>query len=143
VRLATEAAKQSRRAGVMRVGELTPLGEALRAGATARADEDGFKSAWYLATEANVATVAIGQAMDTLPPGAALTAFIGPEGGWTDEELAQFAGAGAHAVRLTETVLRVETAAVAVAAVVGCLAARGASADGVKPASSPAPPAAP
>jgi 16S rRNA (uracil1498-N3)-methyltransferase len=143
VRLATEAAKQSRRAGVMRVGELTPLTEAVRVVTAASSAQDGSSLAWYLATEGNVATVPISHALDALESRTTLTAFVGPEGGWTDEELAQFAAAGARAVRLTETFLRVETAAVAVAAVVGCLAARGAPAGGVTPASSPAPPAAP
>jgi 16S rRNA (uracil1498-N3)-methyltransferase len=48
-----------------------------------------------------------------------LTAFIGPEGGWTDEELARFASANAAGVKLTSTILRVETAAVAIAAIIG------------------------
>jgi 16S rRNA (uracil1498-N3)-methyltransferase len=114
-RIATEAAKQSRRAGVMRVGELTKLETAL--GACGRA--------WMLATEAAAAPVAIREAFDSIEGGTTLCAFIGPEGGWTDNELRQFAAAGATAVRLTNTILRVETAAVAVAAVVGSLAAAG------------------
>jgi 16S rRNA (uracil1498-N3)-methyltransferase len=113
VRIATEAAKQSRRAGVMRVGELTPVAEALRV-------QSGV-ACWFLATEPETAPVPIAIAMHSLPVGAGVVAFVGPEGGWTDEELRQFAGGGARAVRLTNTVLRVETAAVAVAAVVGCL----------------------
>ena len=112
-RIATEAAKQSRRAGVMRIGELTPLAEALKTD----------RASWYLATEAGVATFGIGELVNALAPAAQVRAFIGPEGGWTGEELQQFAAGGGMAVRLTETVLRVETAAVAVAAVVGSLAA--------------------
>ena len=113
VRIATESAKQSRRAGVMRVGELTPVAEALRV-------ESGA-ACWFLATEAESAPVQIATATASLAVGATLVAFVGPEGGWTDDELRQFAAASARAVRLTDTVLRVETAAVAVAAVVGCL----------------------
>ena len=115
VRIATEAAKQSRRAGVMRVGELTKLTAALAA----------CERAWFLATEAAVTPAGIREAIDSLAPGAGVCAFIGPEGGWADDELRQFAAAGARAVRLTETILRVETAAVAVAAVVGSLAPGG------------------
>ena len=116
LRIATEAAKQSRRAGVMRVGELTKLEAAL--GACDRP--------WFLATEAAAAPVGIRQALDSVEPGTGLCAFIGPEGGWADEELRLFAAAGAVAVRLTDTILRVETAAVAVAAVVACIGASGA-----------------
>jgi 16S rRNA (uracil1498-N3)-methyltransferase len=109
VRIATEAAKQSRRSGVMRVGELTKVEEAMkRAGL-----------AWYLATEPGVNPIGIAEAIAGAAAAAELLAFVGPEGGWTDDELAQFAAAGARAVRLTNTILRVETAAVAVAAVVG------------------------
>jgi len=46
-----------------------------------------------------------------------LTAVIGPEGGLADDERAHLHGAGAVPVRLAPHVLRVETAAVAVAAV--------------------------
>jgi 16S rRNA (uracil1498-N3)-methyltransferase len=116
VRIATEAAKQSRRAGVMRVGELTKLQAAL----------DACGRAWYFATEAAAAPVGIRDATDSVEPGTSLCAFIGPEGGWTEDELRLFATAGAVAVRLTDTILRVETAAVAVAAVVGCMRASGA-----------------
>jgi 16S rRNA (uracil1498-N3)-methyltransferase len=51
------------------------------------------------------------------PP--SVTAFIGPEGGWTDDELAQLTTGGAIAVQLTPTILRVETAAITVASIVG------------------------
>jgi 16S rRNA (uracil1498-N3)-methyltransferase len=44
------------------------------------------------------------------------TVLVGPEGGWTPAELATFEGAGARRARLGERVLRVETAAVAAAA---------------------------
>jgi 16S rRNA (uracil1498-N3)-methyltransferase len=38
---------------------------------------------------------------------------VGPEGGWTDEELAQFDAAGWQSVTLGTTILRAETAAIA------------------------------
>jgi RsmE family RNA methyltransferase len=64
---------------------------------------------------------------DVMPAGrlvrdvaAELTVLVGPEGGWTADELAACAAAGWTAVGLGRTVLRVETAAVAVAAVVAC-----------------------
>ena len=114
-RIATEAAKQSRRAGVMRVGELMTLDAVLT-------DLAGTSNAtgWYFSTAADAKPV--GEAADALPPGTrSIIAFIGPEGGWTDGELSRFAAAGLTPVRLTATVLRVETAAVAAAAVIGAV----------------------
>jgi 16S rRNA (uracil1498-N3)-methyltransferase len=110
-RIATEAAKQSRRAGVMRISELTDVATALR-----RAPK-----AWFLSTESSDAAP-VARAAAELPGDAPLTAFIGPEGGWTDAEREQFVATGATPVRLTTTILRIETAAVATAAVVASLA---------------------
>jgi 16S rRNA (uracil1498-N3)-methyltransferase len=47
-----------------------------------------------------------------------LAAAIGPEGGWTDEESGLAHAHGWHSVRLGPRILRVETAALAIAAVV-------------------------
>ncbi len=107
-RIATEAAKQSRRRGVMRIDELTNLDDALRFAG-------GAGACWHLAT-ATGATSVLDLVAQRTPP--ALTAFIGPEGGWTDEEIAEFEAAGALGVKLTATILRVETAAVALASIV-------------------------
>jgi 16S rRNA (uracil1498-N3)-methyltransferase len=115
VRIAIEAAKQSRRVGVMRIAELTRVEDAI-----ARAAGAG----WFLSTEEPHATP-IADAFSRRPQGQCLTAFIGPEGGWTVQERERFAAAGATPVRLTSTVLRVETAAVTAAAVVACLAPAG------------------
>jgi 16S rRNA (uracil1498-N3)-methyltransferase len=49
---------------------------------------------------------------------AAIIAFVGPEGGFTDAERAALLAAGAAPVRLTPTILRIETAAIALAAAV-------------------------
>jgi len=51
-----------------------------------------------------------------LQPGQGVTAFIGPEGGFTPEEMDLAAQAGCAAVSLGPRILRVETAAVALAA---------------------------
>jgi 16S rRNA (uracil1498-N3)-methyltransferase len=119
VRIATESAKQCRRAGVMRIGELTPVAEAVAQVAAGRGDATNRSAAWYLSTAAGAvpAVEAVGRMRADGARG--LTLFIGPEGGWTDEEMAAFDRAGCTPVRLTATVLRVETAAVAAAAVVG------------------------
>jgi 16S rRNA (uracil1498-N3)-methyltransferase len=42
--------------------------------------------------------------------------FIGPEGGWTDDELRIFEQHDVTPVKLTDTILRVETAALVAAA---------------------------
>jgi 16S rRNA (uracil1498-N3)-methyltransferase len=110
LRIATEAAKQSRRAGVMRVIELMGLGEAL--GRCERA-------AWFLSTE--VRGLPVRRAVEQLSVGQRLTAFVGPEGGWAPQEVEQFLAAGATPLRLTSTILRVETAAVTTAALVACM----------------------
>lgn len=50
-------------------------------------------------------------------PHAAVLIFIGPEGGFTDDECAAIEQAGGRAVRLCDAILRVETAAVAAASI--------------------------
>ena len=108
-RLAAEAAKQSRRTGVMRIDDLTDLRELLsRAG-----------PACYLSTTAGARGI-----LDLLPAlrssgTPSLTFLIGPEGGWTDAERTVLDAAGVTALTLGPTILRVETAAVA-AAVLAC-----------------------
>ena len=104
-RLAIESAKQSHRQGVMQIGDLTPLAAAITSG-------------WYLSPESG--TRSINQSLAELKAGE-LRLFIGPEGGWTDPEHAAFDAAGLTPVRLTDTILRIETAAVAAAAVVMCM----------------------
>ena len=54
-------------------------------------------------------------------PTAGIDLLIGPEGGWTEQELARAARAGCAAVRLGPRVLRAETAAVAALAAINTL----------------------
>lgn len=62
------------------------------------------------------------QAMAGAPaPRAALDLMVGPEGGFTEEEIAQAQRAGLTAVRLGPRVLRTETAAVAALAAINAL----------------------
>lgn len=116
-RIATEAAKQSRRRGVMRIDELTKLDEALR-------DAIATGSCCYLSTSDGAKQVLEFFARTSMTT---LMTFVGPEGGWTDEEIERFDTRGAVALKLTSTVLRVETAAVAIASIVGSADARGRS----------------
>jgi 16S rRNA (uracil1498-N3)-methyltransferase len=112
-RLAEEAARQSRRNGVMRIEPLTPLAVAID-----KAIGEG--DAWLLSTGGDATPVG---KVPSPHVRSLLTAFIGPEGGWTAEELAMFKRANVPEVSLTPTaVLRVETAAVAVAAVLAAWA---------------------
>jgi 16S rRNA (uracil1498-N3)-methyltransferase len=124
VRIATESAKQSRRVGVMGIAPLTPtsaLLDQLRPASGSNmphvTNHSPALSAWYLSTDPAARPIA--HALHDLPRSAALTALIGPEGGWTEGEHAAFAATSLTPIRLTRTVLRVETAAIAVAAVVG------------------------
>ena len=107
-----EASKQCGRNVLMEVAPLTGWGEYLAAGDLAvrlvlhTAPGDGAVSL------AGVATAA----------GAAVAVAVGPEGGFTPEEVATAEAAGWRRATLGPRVLRVETAAVAVAAVVSSLA---------------------
>jgi 16S rRNA (uracil1498-N3)-methyltransferase len=101
-RIATEAAKQSRRAWVPVVAELASTPEV-----ASRA-----KGALVLHEGAAVALTAA-----TLPDGCDIILVVGPEGGIAADELAAFTAAGAAAVRLGEPVLRTSTAGAAALAV--------------------------
>lgn len=99
-RIATEAAKQSRRAGVMTVDELSRLNVVAEA-----TTPPGLA----LSTDPNAKSL-----LDAIECARkSLTLFIGPEGGWTDNELRLFEQNAIRAAKLTDTVLRIETAAIA------------------------------
>jgi 16S rRNA (uracil1498-N3)-methyltransferase len=106
-RLAEESARQSSRTGVMQIDSLAELGTIL--------DQAQIEHtvAWYLSPAESAAPIF--DLAGAIPP--ALLLLIGPEGGWTPAEIAAFDAAKIPAVRITQTILRVETAAVAAAAV--------------------------
>lgn len=114
-RIATESAKQSRRRGVMRIEEPTPVDGVLK--------RVGDAITGICLSTAPTA-VPILSALDRLAPGNELLLLVGPEGGWTDAELDQFESAAVVQVRLTDTILRVETAAIAAGAIVASVLAR-------------------
>lgn len=102
-RLAAEAAKQSRAAVPLDVAEPCPLEDALA----------------NLAVPAVVLTTErAGEPLATLRPRAL---FVGPEGGWTAEELDRFAAVEVKPATLGPSVLRVETAAICGAAIVAAI----------------------
>ena len=108
-RLAIEAAKQCGAAWIPRFG-----------------DGQSVESAARGVGEYDLALIAVARTdaqplVDALPDPASdssLLALIGPEGGWTDDEIARLTEAGAVPVSLGPRVLRVETACIAVAAAV-------------------------
>ena len=89
-RIAREAAMQSRRVWLPEVAPLTRAASFLAEPGVSRADFDGVS-------------------LDDLGDGAPVVVAVGPEGGWSGAER----GLGGPSVRLGETVLRAETAAVA------------------------------
>lgn len=110
-RIATESAKQSRRAGVMRIGELTRVDQVL-------GQIGQHTSRWFFSTAPDASPIL--DLKSEISDGGSIIALIGPEGGWSGAELVRFAAAGLTAVKLSATVLRVETAAIAAAAIIEC-----------------------
>lgn len=113
-RIAQESARQSRRPGVMRIASPAPLVTAL---------DSARGAGWYFCTEGpSLRPMADAVAsVVTAPRPPQLWLWIGPEGGWTPQERDRFERAGLTPVSLGGTILRVETAAVAAAAVVAAV----------------------
>jgi 16S rRNA (uracil1498-N3)-methyltransferase len=109
---AREAAKQSRRSWLPVIGEVSSTAqvvERVRAGAAA-----------LVLHEASARPLA----GVSLPTDGDLLLVVGPEGGITDDEVAQLEAAGATAVRLGASVMRTSTAGAAAASVVSALTPR-------------------
>ncbi len=108
-RIAVESAKQSRRAGVMQIATLATLGDLL-----SREKQEIV----LLSTEWDAKPLhdLLQSKIDSRK--SQITLLIGPEGGWTPEELKTMKDSALTAARLTATILRIETAAIAAAAIV-------------------------
>jgi 16S rRNA (uracil1498-N3)-methyltransferase len=107
-RIAHEAAQQSRRQRVPQIDEAVKLKVALNV-------ETGVR----LLLNENEQAKKIYDVLSEKPQEVAIA--VGPEGGWADEELAQFDAAGWQSVTLGSRILRAETAAIAAMAAVGLL----------------------
>ena len=108
-RIGLEASQQSRRAHLPEIREPMRFQEALshHANYEYALDEDGSGSPPLISSLPRN-----GAAADSI------AVFVGPEGGWTEEERSAFAPAGWTRVTLGPLILRAETAAIAALAVV-------------------------
>ncbi len=104
-RIALEASQQSRRTFLPEIEEPVAFDEALKFQATHRLvlDEDA-EAPRLIAPAANAAD--------------SIAIFIGPEGGWTEEERAEFIASGWTRASLGPLILRAETAAIAALAII-------------------------
>jgi 16S rRNA (uracil1498-N3)-methyltransferase len=103
-RIAVASAKQCGRAVVPAVASPMSLAATLSSAASDLA-------VVLVEPGASVPAVALGELAASEPPSAA-TLFIGPEGGWTEDELRLLAGYSARAVTLGHRTLRAESAAI-------------------------------
>jgi len=104
-KIAREASQQARRVAPPEIAEPMPLKKAI-------AEEQGSR---IVLAESEDQTSLKGVLADCPPP---LALAFGPEGGWSEPELALFNGAGWKPASLGHTILRAETAAIAAVAVV-------------------------
>jgi 16S rRNA (uracil1498-N3)-methyltransferase len=108
-RTAIEACKQSGRLWLPEISAGLPLSAAIGHGA------EGEHLERRLAFADPTARLPLARWLES-SAGSSIAAVVGPEGGLTPAEIADLCGAGGRPVRLAEHVLRVETAAIAVAA---------------------------
>lgn len=113
-RVALEAAKQCGRAWVLEVGEVRTLD-----GLCDRHARDAQRAGGDGASVKTALVVADASGVPYAPVEAdAIELLIGPEGGFDDDELGRLRGAGATFASFGPHVMRIETAAVAAAAIV-------------------------
>ena len=124
-RLSIEAAKQSQQAWLPELHAPQKLEEVLQAVAAERrlvlcaaGDIEAIRG------DPENGIVPIHEALEASRAAPRVAGFIGPEGGWTEAELESLLSAGAEPVALGPHVLRIETAAVALAAMVHGLQGR-------------------
>jgi 16S rRNA (uracil1498-N3)-methyltransferase len=106
-RIAVQAAEQSRRAGPPKIVDSCRLDQALTASGATR-----------LVLAESETQLPLTQALLSHPAGGAVALAVGPEGGWTADEIRSFHRAGWTSASLGPTILRAETAAIAALSVV-------------------------
>jgi 16S rRNA (uracil1498-N3)-methyltransferase len=106
-RIAAEAARQSRRNEIPRVGAIVSLAEALAA-----AGEEVKLLLWEEESQRGLREV-----LEAIPRPASVALLVGPEGGFSREEAEEAMGAGFIPVTLGPRILRTETAGLAVLAI--------------------------
>ena len=112
-RIALEASKQSRRTTIPEIGEAVQLTAALKIEASA-------VRILLSETEQSTTLAAAVKAQEQLAADSTALA-IGPEGGWTAEEMGLFTSQEWKHVTLGPRILRAETAAISAIAIVGSL----------------------
>jgi 16S rRNA (uracil1498-N3)-methyltransferase len=110
-RIVREASQQSRRTNVPEVDEPTPLKKAL---------SEITEPVKLLLAETEEENT-LRAALEAAPQDAAIALAIGPEGGWTAEEMQLFRDHGWQHVTLGPRILRAETAAIAALAITSAM----------------------
>ena len=112
-RIALEASKQSRRSTIPEIAEPAQLGPAL----------DRETAATRILLSETEQTISLTAALNTPQAGdetdETIALAIGPEGGWTPDEMLLFASHDWRPVTLGPRILRAETAAISAIAIVG------------------------
>jgi 16S rRNA (uracil1498-N3)-methyltransferase len=106
-KISLEAAKQSGRADLMKIEPPQDFTKFIENSASSRLDGENL----LLFAERN------GESFSNIKSGEKITAVIGCEGGWEDSEIEAASGKGFQIVTLKGRILRAETAAIAIAAV--------------------------
>jgi 16S rRNA (uracil1498-N3)-methyltransferase len=106
-RIALQAAEQSRRATAPEIPAPLPLSQALSLATGVR-----------VVLSESEATTLLREVLSSASNGNEVTLVIGPEGGWTGDELQKFDQSGWIPASLGGTILRAETAAIAASAIV-------------------------
>jgi 16S rRNA (uracil1498-N3)-methyltransferase len=112
-RIAQEAAEQSRRLEPPEIAAPVKLKEAVATAALTR-----------VVLAESEQSVSLADVVRVHPAGESLALAVGPEGGWTEDELRLFAESGWTAASLGQRILRAETAAIAAMAIAMSAAAR-------------------